>query len=192
MNDLFWHDPFSGVELLADRVGTSVTDFDNVSVLRGFKESMRMVSTLASKGEKVGVPAGTFDGCALIETVISTSREDRQLGAELERLRGYYAGTKRVWFAPGVGVVRLLYRHENGRETDIQLVAYEIPESGEGYLPLAIGNRWRYRWTDPESGTAFEDSLRVASHKEGQWHIAFVTRAMAAASLRLASEMSAM
>ena len=33
---------------------------------------------------------------------------------------------------------------------------------------------------DPESGTAFEDSLRVASHKEGQWNIAFVTRATAA------------
>ena len=177
MFDLFQNGPFNGIELLADDVGSSATDFLNTSIVSGFCESMRMVSTLVGKEESVAVDAGAFDGCALIETVISTSGEDRHLGEELERGRKYYAGKKKVWFAPGVGMVRLLYQHENGRETDIQLVSYDIPDGEIDYLPLAIGNRWRYRWTDPETGTLFEDSLRMASHRTGQWNIAFVTRA---------------
>jgi hypothetical protein len=73
--------------------------------------------------------------------------------------------------------VRLVYRHRNGYLTEMQLVEYQISEPSDAYLPLALGNRWRYRWTDPESGTAFEESLRVASHIGKDWNIAFVTRA---------------
>ena len=131
---------------------------------------------MVSKEERVKIPAGEFSKCALIETTISASDEDRKLGPELERVRGYYAGVKKRWFAPGVGLVRLLYQHKNGYATDIQLVKYEIAEPSEDYFPLALDNRWRYKWVDQKSETVFEDSLRVASHKEGRWRIAFVTR----------------
>jgi RNA polymerase sigma-70 factor (ECF subfamily) len=179
MTDFFWYEPFSGVGLLSDKVGSSSTDWCNISVLKNACESMRMISSLVNKEEKVKVPAGEFSKCALIETRVSASDEDRKFGPELEHIRGYYAGVKKAWFAPGVGLVRLLYQHKNGYSTDIQLVEYEIAELSEDYFPLALNNRWRYRWVDQKSGTVFEDSLRVASRKEGQWNIAFVTRATA-------------
>lgn len=77
-------------------------------------------------------------------------------------------------------MVRLLYQHKNGRVTDIQLVEHQVKEPGEDYLPMALGNRWRYRWKDEESGRVFEDLLVVASQKGNRWYIAFVTRATAA------------
>jgi hypothetical protein len=180
MADFFRNSPFSGIELLGDAVSATSTDTLNTGVIKSFCESMRMLNTLTSKEEKVEVPAGVFSGCALIETTISTSGEDRQLGPELERIRDYYAGAIKKWFAPGVGLVRLLYEHRNGYVTDIQLVEYQIVEPCGGYFPLSLNNRWRYRWTDQESGTTFEDSLRVASHRGKKWEIAFVTRARAA------------
>ena len=180
MTDFLWLTPFDGTELLGREVGESCTDWHNTG-LGGICESMRVTSTLKGKEEEVEVPAGRFCGCAQIETVISTSAEGRPLDEEhLEQARGYYAGVKETWFAPGIGVVKLRYAHQNGHETSVELVEYQIAEEGESYLPLALGNRWRYCWTDRESGTRFEDLLRMAAHREGQWNIAFVTRAQAA------------
>jgi RNA polymerase sigma-70 factor, ECF subfamily len=179
MTDFLWLTPFDGIKLLSSEVGESCTDWHNTG-LGGICESMRVTSTLRGK-EKVEVPAGCFSGCARIETVISTSAEGRPLdGEHLEQVRGYYAGVKETWFAPGIGVVKLHYAHQNGHETSVELVEYQIAEESESYLPLALSNRWRYCWTDQGSGIRFEDLLRMAAHREGQWNISFVTRAQAA------------
>ena len=183
MTDLFWYEPFSGAELLSQEVGSSLYDGWNIGIAVNGSvtgDHMKVGSVLVSKDERVEVPAGEFEGCALIETTISASGEEKELVPEIERIRGYYAGVKRAWFAPGVGLVRLLYQHKNGRVTDIQLVEHQVKEPGEDYLPMALGNRWRYRWKDEESGRVFEDLLVVASQKGNRWYIAFVTRATAA------------
>jgi len=178
IHDFYIHSPFACIDLLPDEVGANSSDGLNIR-LAGQHQHMRLNGTLAGKSETVELPAGTFSDCALIELNISTSAEDHQRGAELEQLRDYYAGTKKIWYAPGVGLVRLLYRHRNGLETDIRLVDYQVADSDNAYLPLAIDNRWRYRWTDSASGTEFEDALRVAARDADDWHIAFVTRATA-------------
>jgi hypothetical protein len=82
-----------------------------------------------------------------------------------------------TWFAPGIGLVRLLYRHGNGYETDIRLVDCEITGAREEFFPLTLGNRWRYRWVDPESGALFEELLSLAAHEGEKWYFATVTRA---------------
>jgi hypothetical protein len=174
MSDLLWLTPFDGIGLLNRPVGESCTDWHNTGI-GGVCESMRTTSTLKSSTETVRVAAGCFSDCVLIETTVSTSREDRKLGPETEMARGYYAGVKEAWFAPGVGLVRLRYRHHNGSTTDVELAGYRVPEARRAYLPLGLDHRWRYCWTDPTSGTRFEDRLRVASHGEGRWDIAFVT-----------------
>jgi hypothetical protein len=170
--------PFAGISLLSGKIGATASDGLNTRVVN-YTEHMRQNSTLKSISEAVAAPAGTFDSCAVIETRITTSAEDLGGGPEVEREHAYYAGVKRVWYAPGVGLVRLRYQHRNGRETDIQLIDYELAEASPAYLPLAPGNRWRYRWTDPDSGTLFEDTLRVAIRDGQRWYIAFVTRATA-------------
>ena len=171
--------PYGGIKLLGREVGASSDDTVGISLTEDYCESARCRTTLLSKEEGLVTPAGSFEGCTLIESVISTSGEDPRLGPELERVRAFNAGTRQVWYAPGIGPVRLLYKHHNGYETDISLVEHDIRGAEDEYLPLAIDNRWRYRWQDPINGSAYEDSLRVASHKKGQWWIAFVTRATA-------------
>ena len=177
MTDLFWHSPLDGIQLLRKDVGDSITGANGASAIQGkLTEVMKVTSTLASKCESTEVSAGRYSGCALIETTISASSEDRGLGAEVERLRGYYAGVKKVWFAPGVGVVRLVYQHGNGCETNIQLTDCVLSQAGGGYLPLALDNRWRYEWREPDSQRQIQDLWRVASRTESEWSIAFVTR----------------
>ncbi len=168
--------PFGGIELLRDDVGSSCTDVSNTGSLWGH-ESMRTASMLISKSEAITVPAGEFSECAFIETHVITSDESREGGAGRDAYVGYWAGNKQTWFAPGIGLVRMLRQHKNGYVTDIQLVEYEITESTEDFFPLALDNRWRYKWVDQKTGTIFEESLRVAAHKKGRWSIAFVTRA---------------
>ena len=136
-----------------------------------------VVGALKSKSERVTVSTFSFENCIQLETSISTSAEDPHLDENLERERGFYAGEKNAWFAPSIGLVRLLYQHGNGYETDIQLVDYEIDRGKEGYFPLALGNRWHYRWVDPESDAIFEEILCLAAHENGKWHFATVTRA---------------
>ncbi len=176
MADFFAHGPFMGIKLLSEKVDHSCTDFINTGV-PGLTsgEHMRTTSTLVSKTESVTVPAGEFSGCALIETVVSTSDEAKPDESERSFYQGYWAGTCRAWFAPGVGLVRFLYQHRNGHETDIQLMEYTLAEPSSDYLPLALNNRWRYRWVDAQTNVVFEDALRVATHGGKEWHIAFVT-----------------
>ena len=171
--------PFDGLELLTKGEGESCTERDNTG-LGGVCESMRNTSMLKSKSEEIDVLAGRFVNCALIEATMSTSEEERPFDAErLKEIRGYGAGTREAWFAPGVGVVKLRYRHQNGYETCAELMDYEVIDESEDYLPLALGNRWRYRWTDTKSGVGFEDSLRVCACRDDRWNISFVTRAEA-------------
>ena len=178
IHDFLHHVPFNGISLLSAEIGTTSSDGLNTK-LAGQSQHIRLNSTLQSRSETVAAPTGRFTDCILIETQVSTSEEDHQLGPELEQIRAYYAGVKKIWYAPGVGLVRLLYQHCNGRNTDIQLVGCKIKEASDDYLPLALDNRWRYRWVDSESETLYEDSLRVAAHDTQKWHISFVTRATA-------------
>ncbi|MFC1525804.1 hypothetical protein ACFL6X_03215 [Candidatus Latescibacterota bacterium] len=181
MSDFLWLNPFDGLALLASEVGQSSKGGHNTG-LGDICETMRLTSTLKSRQEEAEAASGRFDACALVETVISTSEEGRPVACEeLEMARGYFAGTKQVWFAPGVGVVRLEYRHANGFTTVAELVDYTVEEPTDAYLPMALDNRWRYRWQDQESGVHFEDVLRVAAHRDGQWELAFVTSAAPAA-----------
>ncbi|MFA6107928.1 MAG: sigma-70 family RNA polymerase sigma factor [Candidatus Latescibacterota bacterium] len=178
---LLWLAPLSGSELLAGSVGATRTDWHTYGVgigVRSLAESLRATSTLVSKEDEVTVAAGQFARCALIETVVCVSTEPRPMDPEqLAQARGYLAGTKHAWFAPGIGLVRLRYAHHSGQITEVELTHLQMAGGDGGYLGLALGNRWGYRWTDAATGTVFEDRLRVAAHRTGQWHLAFVTRA---------------
>jgi hypothetical protein len=174
MTDFFFNAPLS-LESLSDSIGDFTNSSSNIGAPWG-TGSVRTKSVLVSKDEKVSVYAGDFSGCLLVETQILTSDETEE-DSERSFYRGYWAGTKQAWFAPGIGIVRFVYKHRNGYVTDIQLMKYEITEPTDDCFPLALNNRWRYRWGDQKSGMNFEDSLRVASHKNGKWNISFVTRA---------------
>ena len=85
--------------------------------------------------EKVEVAAGTFTNCLKHKTIF----------ANAERLRSPLVnGTRYLWFAKGVGVVKMRYEHFNGGITEAELLDYNVPR-GEEYLPLQYGNMWTYK-----------------------------------------------
>ena len=132
----------------------------------------------------VKVPAGSFEGCLVVESTIATSREKQEYGQkERERARGYFGGRRRVWFAPGVGLVRLRYAHANGLVTDVRLAEYSVKRSGKQWFPYAPGNTWRYEWSDPATGIRFEEVVRAVEKKGDRVMLARVVSAMRDANL---------
>ena len=79
--------------------------------------------TLISTDETVVTPAGTFENCLRI----------RKTDTE--------GDTFDTWYADGVGIVKST--HENDAYGAKVLSEYEI-RGGDGYLPIAVGNRWCY------------------------------------------------
>ena len=77
--------------------------------------------------EKVEVAAGTFTDCLKHKTIFTNPE-----------------GTRYLWFAKGVGVVKMRYEHSNGVTTEAELLDYNVPR-GEEYLPLQYGNMWTYK-----------------------------------------------
>jgi len=56
-----------------------------------------------------------------------------------------------VWYAPGVGIVRLRVEREKERlwrSFALALKDYTVQQETQDYLPLAIGNRWMYERED--------------------------------------------
>jgi len=105
----------------------------------GFKSKANTV--VESNRDVVTVPAGTFRDCIKLKTVIRDSE-----GTKEER--DFCDGTRYMWFAPGVGLVRLEYYHNDNTTTNIELADYHIPEDSRGYFPLVPRNRWTYEWTN--------------------------------------------
>ncbi len=142
-------------------------------------ESMRTSASLQGNDETITVRDNAFNGCKLVEVTVSPSSESDTVEPEREAFRDYCAGRIRVWFAPGVGCVRLVHQHRNGLTTNIELVEHRVAEPSSEYLPLAIGNHWVYCWNDDATGVHFRDTVFVAAHRGERWSLGFVTAARA-------------
>ena len=140
--------------------------------------------TVKSTSERITVPAGTFEGCLLVEQVTEESglRDDapeqkRKLNLEV------FCGTRRAWYARGVGLVKLDVRRADGVEAVIQLREFSVADGGDAYLPLALGNEWAYEWAGLPEGYVSKDAYRVATREGAAWcleHYAFAYGAGAA------------
>lgn len=120
--------------------------------------------TVLSDGEAVTVPAGTFAGCRLTEQVTTQNGTASEANREL-------CGAVRAWYAPGVGLVQLHVRQEDGLEATLQLQTYEVGDKSGDWLPLAVGNRWEYGWADIPVEYVAQEVYQVAAQKEGRWYV---------------------
>jgi RNA polymerase sigma-70 factor (ECF subfamily) len=162
------------LDVLSRPVGERTHSWDHVALLDGGWEHVRATRWLKAESETVTVVAGTFTDCRLVEVAIRAGTEPA--GSSRSALRGYIGAAIRVWFAPGVGCVRVTHDHDNGTTTDLQLTSFHVEPTGTGSpFPLMVGNRWVYRWTDELTGAKFEDTVLVAAQRNARWHLAFVT-----------------
>jgi DNA-directed RNA polymerase specialized sigma subunit, sigma24 homolog len=91
--------------------------------------------TRISDDETVTVPAGTFDNCLhIVTTHANQGSWDFDFTAD-------------VWYAPNAGMVKVHLRSTGAANRPVDeirvLDEYEIG-GGDGYFPLAAGNRWSY------------------------------------------------
>ena len=116
-------------------------------------------ATITLEGyETVKVSAGTFSLCLKHKTIF-TDADAEDDDAELRN--AFINGTRYLWFAEGVGLMKMRYEHSNGVVTDAELLEYEIPVKAQEYFPLQVGNMWTYRWQNSYRDEAVIEECRV-------------------------------
>jgi len=170
---------FTGVNIdHKPKIGKRWTDSIGLSMA-----SARGHSEIAGVNESVTIPAGTFENCLLIRSEFVSSAEN-ELVPKGEVREGYLAGTRLLWFAPGVGLVKCHYEHANGAGTHLHLLEYSVSEGKDDYIPLDVGNWWKHEWTEKKSGASFMQLTRVVAEEEKgeiqMFHLSFMTRGLAA------------
>lgn len=96
-------------------------------------------SIIRSTSDVVRTPAGRFEGCIRIDTTIGLVDESAP-----QPIRHDLRGRRSIWLAPGVGLVRVRFRFENGARARVELVDYSVTGRPSSCMPLDEGNHWRY------------------------------------------------
>ena len=92
------------------------------------------------------IPLGAFEDCLKHKSHFTGATADPDATADtLERI-ALINGTRYLWFAKGVGLVKMRYEHSNGIITEAELNAYDVPRGSTDYLPLDVGTTWTYKW----------------------------------------------
>lgn len=119
--------------------------------------------------ETVTVAAGTFPDCLRHKTVFTNTEHEIGLGdtpAFAKVKNALVNGTRYLWFAKGVGLVKMRYEHSNGIVTEAELIDHQIPGSSDEYLPLNPGTIWTYRWYNTYYDETFIEKVQI-SDKDG-------------------------
>jgi hypothetical protein len=95
---------------------------------------------------------------------------DEAAERQKELNRKFLCGTRRAWFAPGVGLAQLDVRTGDG-EACLQLREFSVPEPSRDYLPLAIGNGWVYGWADVPTEYIAREVYRVTAQAQERWYL---------------------
>jgi RNA polymerase sigma factor (sigma-70 family) len=135
-------------------------------------QPLRATVTVRSNTESVSVPAGAFARCLLTEQVTTEGDLPDDAPEQVKQHnRGYYCGTRRAWFAPGVGLVHLQVERVDEVTASIQLKEFSVQGESNEYLPLAIGNTWVYGWVDLPAEWVAKEIYRIAGNKGDRWYL---------------------
>ena len=110
--------------------------------------------------EAVEVSSDLFTICLKHKTVFTGA------DAGSEQRNSLVNGTRYLWFAKGVGLVKMRYEHSNGVITEAELLKYELPVEEQEYLPLQVGNMWKYKWQNDYRDEAVIETCHVVSNFE--------------------------
>ena len=118
-------------------------------------------ATVRSRTKIVTVPAGTFKNCLMLKTEIRPAAADSPP-------TDFMSGTRYMWFAPGVGLIKVKYYHGNEKVTNILLKEYVIGRRVEkhDYFPLNKGMEWRYEWHNGYYDVIVEEECYATGKKE--------------------------
>lgn len=116
--------------------------------------------TTLAHSEKIAVPAGTFSNVLEFKTVVADARCNPTNGAT------FVNGTRYLWLAKGIGLVRMRYEHSDGVITEAVLLSHSVAGMGDDFLPLQVGNRWTYAWKNGYRQEAVIETWKVGRQRE--------------------------
>ena len=137
---------------------------------KDIEDGLKLIFTVEDGGN-ITVPAGSFEGCRKI-----TLRVDKPEHADDRWYfdNGYShvdCGIKEYWFAPGVGIVKIVSEWGTECHAECLLKIYSVPASKcEEFLPIQIGNYWEY--DEPhltEEGYRAKAIFSIASGMNGEY-----------------------
>lgn len=106
------------------------------------------VNTTIEDYETVEISHNSFKNCLKLKSIFTGAKTDRNTSDEALHRISIINGTRYLWFAKGVGIVKMRYEHSNGVVTEAELKDYNIPGESHNYFPLNIGTTWTYRWVN--------------------------------------------
>ncbi|RKU32480.1 hypothetical protein C6499_03200 [Candidatus Poribacteria bacterium] len=124
----------------------------------GFWDSQ--VKTTLDRYEQIQASAEVFPMCLKHKSVfIDTTphpQNDIPLIIDNERykldakhanlIENFVNGTRYLWFANGIGLVKMRYEHASGLTTETELFEYNVPGKTEESLPMQIGSTYTYKY----------------------------------------------
>lgn len=124
-----------------------------------------------SRNDSVETSAGDFRRCLCIREEIRTTHGAGGLKLEAAG-QGYHDGVRTCWYAPAVGLVKVDFRHRNGKRTIIELTEYHVRRAA-GIFPTAVGDHWRYRWLDEDGKPFLQEFWRITSRRGQTRYLGF-------------------
>ena len=104
------------------------------------------VITTIEDYESVQISLGTFKDCLKHKSHFTGATADADATEDAHERIALINGTRYLWFAKGVGLVKMRYEHSNGIITEAELNEYDVPGGSTDYLPLNVGTMWTYKW----------------------------------------------
>lgn len=100
-------------------------------------------------GGTVETPAGRFENCLKVTLNAEVAGKDEDYYLNFNDGYTYqWCGKKEHWFAPDVGLVKMVCTWGNLVSSELLLTSYSVPGKGSGdYYPVYIGNKWTYEET---------------------------------------------
>ncbi len=126
----------------------------------------RIQSTLVGN-ESVEIGPNEYQECLKLKSVFSGATADENANEDTLQRIALYNGTRYLWFAKGIGIVKMRYEHSNGIVTEAELTEYNVPEKSNEYFPLNIGTTWTYTWHNDYHFAPMTEKVKVVEHGSG-------------------------
>ena len=176
-----WQECNKGEPVTMPLLGTAITPsllrFPSVIgdtwIQEGFWDSL--AKTTLEGYEQVEVSAGTFPMCLKHKSVLITTPPHFQnnllatsngkpykRGSKKES--PFVNGTRYLWFAEGIGLVKMRYEHAKGFMTEAELMEYRVPGKIKEYHPLQIGSTYTYKYHSVSLDETVFETWRVTEN----------------------------
>lgn len=127
---------------------------------------------IKSINETVTTSAGTFSNCLEVNIYTELSEKDKlNINEKLVKANLWKCGLTKVWFAPGVGIVKKQTKTATDIEATVELTSYLITEKSNDYLPLSLGNKWSYKETTCDNQFEQVCNYEVFSQNNNEYNL---------------------